>query len=49
MSGLVKGLGEEDIHNEDASKDEPHQHAWYGGHQEDPLLHLNVYVSHAQQ
>ena len=40
MSRLVKRLGEEDINNEDAAKDEAEQHARDRDEEEDPLLHL---------
>ena len=45
MSRLVKRLGEEDINNEDAAKDEAEQHPGDGDEEEDPLLHLEWGVS----
>ena len=45
MSRLVKRLGEEDINNKDAAKDEAEQHSRDGDEEEDPLLHLEWCVS----
>ena len=43
MSRLVKGLGEDHIHNQDTAEHKADQHARNRYQEEYPLLHLKLY------